>query len=270
MRELDSGVIKALNHKVSYEKATKVGHLIGYMPQEIALVPELTIKEILYYFGNIFQMDEKFLKERFELMKELLELPDGNQRIENISGGQKRRVSLAAALIHNPLVLILDEPTVGQDTILRDKIWKFLIYSTKTSSLSVIVTTHYISEAQQANRCGLMRDGVLLTEDSPKNIMRRFGAENLDEAFLNLCLLKQRGCEEVRIVETLVDDEMCEEENSIDEIDTAVDIKNKNKTGDIERINNTVESFEKRKKFTLQTIQALLTKEYIRIKRQYA
>ena len=250
MKHLESGNIRVLGHTVKFEKPPKVAHLIGYMPQNTALIPELTIRETLYYFGNIFQMNEKVLKQRYEMIKELLELPFENRRIENLSGGQKRRVSIAASIIHNPLILILDEPTVGLDSLLREKIWNFLLDATRTSKLSVIITTHYISEAEQADRCGLMRDGILLAEESPKNIMTRFEATSLDEAFLNLCLLKKSIPE----IQTIEADLM-----SINEDD---------KNEEIVGADGTIESFEKRKKFSLQTFGALLTKEFIRLRRQ--
>lgn len=153
-------------------------------------------------------------------------------------------MSLAAALIHNPLVLILDEPTVGLDSLLREKIWRFLIDATSSTNLSVVITTHYISEARKADCVGLMRDGRLLAEDSPSKINLRFGTETLDEAFLKLCLLKTRASE---IIHTQID------ETIMTELQPAV-----------------IESqvLQERKKFSKQTFAALLRKEYIRVKRQ--
>ena len=251
MKQLECGSIRVLGQAVKFERPPKVAHLIGYMPQSTALIPELTIRETLYYFGNIFQMKEKVLDQRYKMIKDLLELPFENRRIENLSGGQKRRVSIAASIIHNPLILILDEPTVGLDSLLREKIWNFLMDATRTSKLSVIITTHYISEAEQANKCGLMRDGVILAEDSPKNIMTRFEATSLDEAFLNLCLLKKSIPE----TQNFDSDFLCISDDKNEEMVIT---------------DGTVESFEKRKKFSTQTIGAILTKEFIRLKRQAA
>lgn len=185
MIRLDSGTINVLGVK---NKMAKIGHRIGYMPQETALVGELTVKETVFYFGNIFEMDLKVLKERFEMIKEVLELPDNESRVEDCSGGEKRRISFAAAIIHAPDLLILDEPTVGLDPILREKIWNFLWNETRTSQLSVIITTHYTVEAQKSDRVGMMRKGVLIAENSPSIISSRCGAINLDDAFLTLCL----------------------------------------------------------------------------------
>lgn len=174
------------------EGKLKVGHLVGYMPQETALVGELTVKETVYFFGNIFLMEAERLAERYEMLKRLLELPNDDQKVENCSGGQKRRISFAAAVIHEPDLLILDEPTVGLDPLLREKMWDFLWNVTRTTKLSVIITTHYIAEAQKSDRVGLMRDGLLLAEDSPTNIISKFGKNDLEEAFLEFCLKQEQ------------------------------------------------------------------------------
>lgn len=104
------------------------------------------------------------------------------------SGGQKRRVSLAAALVHSPPLLILDEPTVGVDPLLRQSIWQHLVTLTKTERISVIITTHYIEEARQANVVGLMRHGKILAENSPDELMHQHQLTNLEDVFLKLCV----------------------------------------------------------------------------------
>lgn len=127
------------------------GPKVGYMPQEIALVGEFTVKDAIFYFGRIFHMAEKNIEERFYELSNLLNLPDENQFIKNCSGGQQRRVSFAAAMVHLPELLILDEPTVGVDPVLREKIWDYLVTITSERGISVIITTHYIEETKQAN-----------------------------------------------------------------------------------------------------------------------
>lgn len=143
---LDEGSIKVLG-----KNALKLpGHKIGYMPQQIALIDEFTIKEVIYYFGRISGMTYQKIEERFNFLKILLDLPSEERYVGNCSGGQQRRVSFAVAILHEPELLILDEPTVGLDPILRDGIWNFLVETTSTSNLAVIITTHYIEEAKQA------------------------------------------------------------------------------------------------------------------------
>lgn len=104
------------------------------------------------------------------------------------SGGQKRRVSLAAALVHSPPLLILDEPTVGVDPLLRQSIWQHLVSMTKHERISVIITTHYIEEARLANVVGLMRNGRILAEASPDELMHEHQKSNLEDVFLKLCV----------------------------------------------------------------------------------
>lgn len=89
------------------------GPRVGYMPQEIALTEEFSIKETIYYFGRIYGMNTERIRERYKLLKELLDLPPGNRQVGHCSGGQMRRVSFAAAMVHEPELLILDEPTVS-------------------------------------------------------------------------------------------------------------------------------------------------------------
>ncbi|KAG5680648.1 hypothetical protein PVAND_010142 [Polypedilum vanderplanki] len=250
MKELDSGTIKVLGHKVTSKKQNKVARSIGFMPQDIALSPQLTIGETLKYFGNIFLMSEQKLEERSHMIKELLELPPDDRLIENLSGGQRRRVSLAAAIIHNPQILILDEPTVGVDSILRDKIWKFLIKSTRESNLSIIITTHYISEAQQSDRCGMMRDGVLLAEDSPRNILLKYEADSLDEAFLNLCKLNKQVLP-----------------NSQNPIEVVCDGYVKNDIGAGQEKIDELSHFKGKLLYYIQIISALFSKEWACFKR---
>uniref|UniRef100_A0A2M3Z376 Putative abc transporter g family member 20 n=1 Tax=Anopheles braziliensis TaxID=58242 RepID=A0A2M3Z376_9DIPT len=184
---LNDGEISVLGGTPGTAGSGVPGPRIGYMPQDIALVEEFSIKETIYYFGRLYGMSKEKIRERYKLLKHLLELPADDRYVGNCSGGQQRRVSFAAAMVHEPELLILDEPTVGLDPILREKIWHYLVETTSTNKMAVIITTHYIEEAKQAGCIGLMRNGILLAEDSPINILERFSCSTLEEAFLNLC-----------------------------------------------------------------------------------
>jgi ABC-type multidrug transport system ATPase subunit len=96
------------------------------MPQEIALFSELTIEEILCYFGTVYHMNRDVIQKRIQHLIELLRLPKTDRKISELSGGQQRLVSIAVTMIHRPPLLILDEPTVGVDSLLRCQIWKYL------------------------------------------------------------------------------------------------------------------------------------------------
>ncbi|CAH1188668.1 unnamed protein product [Phyllotreta striolata] len=156
------------------------------MPQEIALYGEFTIKETMMYFGWIFGMESREINERLQFLLNFLDLPSQNRMVKNLSGGQQRRVSFAVALMHDPELLILDEPTVGVDPLLRQSIWNHLVQITKDGNKTVIITTHYIEEARQAHTIGLMRNGKLLAEESPQALLTMYQCTSLEDVFLKL------------------------------------------------------------------------------------
>lgn len=162
------------------------GSAVGYSPQEIALYHDLSIGETLLFHGRLHGMDAAAITSRQDWLVEFLDLPEPSRPITELSGGQKRRVSLAVALLHEPELLLLDEPTVGVDPELRARVWEHL-KAIAEDGTTIIITTHYIDEAGQADRVGLMRDGRLLAEDSPTALMERYGHSGLEQTFLHLC-----------------------------------------------------------------------------------
>ncbi|XP_046456397.1 ABC transporter G family member 20-like isoform X2 [Daphnia pulex] len=186
LRSLNSGEIQVLGHEPGSPKSGVPGPQIGYMPQELALYGDFTIKETLTYFGRLYKLKPTFMKSQLKFLTSLLDLPTSNRYVKTLSGGQQRRVSFAVALFHDPDLLILDEPTVGVDPVLRRSIWNHLVRQSVDHGKTVIVTTHYIEEARQANTIGLMRCGRLLVEDSPDNLLRNYGLSTLEDVFLQL------------------------------------------------------------------------------------
>ncbi|XP_075229152.1 ABC transporter G family member 23-like isoform X2 [Lycorma delicatula] len=168
-----------------YVKHSKLSN-IGLMPQDTALAPSLTTKEILYYFGKIYNMSDKNIQNRTEEVTTLLEIPSINTVISKLSGGQQRRVSFAVALLHDPKLLLLDEPTVGLDPVLSHHIWDYLIKITSQLNKTIIITTHYIEEAKQAHYVGLMRRGKLIEQGPPTSLMEKYNCSTLEETFLLL------------------------------------------------------------------------------------
>ncbi|XP_077995446.1 ABC transporter G family member 20-like [Glandiceps talaboti] len=166
------------------------GRMVGYMPQETALYSEFTIGETLTFFGRLHKMKENNIKDRIQFLLEFLDLPPRTRIIGQLSGGQQRRVSFAVALLHEPELLILDEPTVGVDPLLREKIWEHLMELTKSGHVTIIITTHYIEEARQAAMVGMMRSGVLLAESPPQNLIDQHKLDTLEAVFLKLCQLE--------------------------------------------------------------------------------
>ncbi len=168
------------------------GSGVGYAPQELALYEDLSIFENLLFHGRLHGMERHDILLKSAELLELLDLPESTKQVKKLSGGQKRRVSLAIALLHRPPLLLLDEPTVGVDPELRQRIWQHLRQSADDGT-TVIITTHYIDEASRADRVGLMRDGVLLAESSPEDLLAKFSTSSLENVFLQLC---KRGEEE--------------------------------------------------------------------------
>ncbi|KAI9558718.1 ABC protein [Daphnia sinensis] len=187
-RSLNSGEILVLGHEPGTPESGVPGPRVGYMPQELALYGDFTIKETLQYFGRIYNLRPAFVDSQLEFLSHLLDLPPSIRYVKTLSGGQQRRVSFAVALFHEPELLILDEPTVGVDPLLRRSIWNHLIRQSVDHGRTVIVTTHYIEEAREAHTIGMMRSGRLLAEKSPKNLLRDSRRPSLEDAFLKLCM----------------------------------------------------------------------------------
>ncbi|XP_050543697.1 ABC transporter G family member 20-like isoform X2 [Daktulosphaira vitifoliae] len=177
-QSLDSGTISVQTENRSD---------IGYMPQELSLDDYLTVREILEFYGSLYNMSEKLIHKRINELQYVLELHFLDSYIKNLSGGQCRRASLAVSLLHDPKIIILDEPTVGLDPILSHNIWKYFVNLVKTKGKTIIITTHYIQEAHQADIIGLMINGKILEESSPKNVLEKYETDNLETAFLRLC-----------------------------------------------------------------------------------
>ncbi|KRG02119.1 ABC transporter G family member 23 isoform X2 [Drosophila mojavensis] len=193
-RSIDSGEIFVLGGKPGTRGSGVPGKRVGYMPQEIALYGEFSIQETMMYFGWIFGMETKEILERLQFLLNFLDLPSEKRLVKNLSGGQQRRVSFAVALMHDPELLILDEPTVGVDPLLRQSIWNHLVHITKAGQKTVIITTHYIEEARQAHTIGLMRSGHLLAEESPSVLLTMYKCISLEEVFLKLSRIQsQKG-----------------------------------------------------------------------------
>ncbi|XP_069000332.1 ABC transporter G family member 23 isoform X2 [Embiotoca jacksoni] len=185
--KISRGQITVLGKPPAFPGHEVPGKMVGYMPQDLALYNEFTISDTLTFFGRIHGLTSKETRVRMDFLIDFLDLPQKHNLVRNLSGGQRRRVSLGAALLQNPELLILDEPTVGVDPVLRAKIWQHLVEIVKTGKVSVIITTHYIEEARQANVVGLMRNGRLLAEGPPEAVMKHHSATTLEHAFLQLC-----------------------------------------------------------------------------------
>ncbi|GAB1477252.1 ABC transporter ATP-binding protein [Bacillota bacterium] len=157
---------------------------IGYMAQSDALYNVLTAAENLSFFASLYGMKKDQIKKRAKAVMEFMNLTDDLQKpVAAYSGGMKRRLSLAMAIIHNPSVLILDEPTVGIDPLLRKDIWDEL-YKMAEQGTTIILTTHVMDEAEKCHQLAMIRHGHLIASGSPSELQNNIGAGSIEEAFI--------------------------------------------------------------------------------------
>jgi len=173
-----------------------VEHRFGYMPQERAVYRDLTVAENLLFFGRIYGMSRARISERTHELLELMRL-DGHarQRADRLSGGEKQRLSLACALLHQPDALLLDEPTIGLDPALRREFWDHF-HELNGRGRTILLSTHYLHEAEWCGRVGLIQRGRLIADGTPDALQReaaehsgRVGpgqAPDMEEVFLIL------------------------------------------------------------------------------------
>ena len=178
----DHGSVYLLNKKMP-----DLGILqqIGYMAQSDALYTALTGKENLQFFASLYKLSKTERAERLEYTSNLVNLTSElDKKVSAYSGGMKRRLSLAIALIQNPQVLILDEPTVGIDPQLRQTIWNELLRLKNEEGKTIIVTTHVMDEAEKCDCISMVRDGVIIANGTPSELKNHYSADTLDGVFL--------------------------------------------------------------------------------------
>ncbi|NHJ19568.1 MAG: ABC transporter ATP-binding protein [Candidatus Lokiarchaeota archaeon] len=165
----------------------KIKELIGVCPQQAAVYQYLSAKENIEFFGKLHLMDDQEIKDRSKEFLELLGLSDASdKKAKKYSGGMLRQLNLIIALISDPPILFLDEPTVGMDPRVRRRTWKF-ISSLKESNKTVVLTTHYIEEAEElCDRVAIIDYGKLIAIGSPKDLIREHRAKDLEEVFLKI------------------------------------------------------------------------------------
>jgi len=169
------------------KETNKVKELIGVSPQETAVYPALTGRENIELFANLHTMPKEQLRKNVdELLKKLSLQDQSKRRAGKYSGGMMRRINLAMALVHDPEIAFLDEPTVGMDPQSRQAVWDF-IRELKTRNKTVLLTTHYMEEAEGlCDRIGIIDHGKLIALGTPQQLKRQFNSKNLEEVFLQL------------------------------------------------------------------------------------
>jgi len=158
---------------------------VGYMAQSDALYTALTGKENLEFFASMFHLSKVEMQKRISYAAKLVNLSDDlHKKVGLYSGGMKRRLSLAIAIIQNPKVIILDEPTVGIDPALRVSIWNELVRLKEEEGKTIVVTTHVMDEAEHCDEIAMLRGGHFIAKGSVDELKTKYGVDNLNDVFL--------------------------------------------------------------------------------------
>lgn len=169
-----------------FTHAEDIKKSIGYMSQKFALYDDLTVKENISFFGGIYGLSRKIIKEKSkELVKELELTKVENQLVGSLPLGWKQKLSFSVSLLHNPKIVFLDEPTGGVDPITRRHFWE-MIYKAANEGTTIFVTTHYMDEAEYCDRVSIMVNGKIEALNTPKKLKEQFNAESMNEVFLKL------------------------------------------------------------------------------------
>jgi ABC-2 type transport system ATP-binding protein len=159
---------------------------LSYMTQEVSVYEDLTVHENLHYFATMNGQNRAEAKKTVHDVLQTIDMADrAEQLVSSLSGGQKQRVSLAVALLGHPELLVLDEPTVGLDPVLREQLWQ-LFHRLAGSGTTVIVSSHVMDEAERCDDLLLIRDGQLLAHDTPAELCRQTGSKTVEQSFLKL------------------------------------------------------------------------------------
>ncbi|NBC96386.1 MAG: ATP-binding cassette domain-containing protein [Deinococcus-Thermus bacterium] len=173
--EADAGEVTLDGVRLA-DAPTRVKAGIGYVPQEIALYPDLSARENLTFFGRLYGMGGVELRARVGEVLELVELEDrADERLDTYSGGMKRRINIAAGLLHRPKLLVLDEPTVGVDPQSRNAILE-RVAQLNREGMALLYTSHYMEEVERlCDRIGIMDGGRMIAEGSRRELVDRVG-----------------------------------------------------------------------------------------------
>jgi len=179
-----SGEGKVLGYDL-IKDTERIKQNIGYMSQKFSLYEDLTVEENLDFYGNIYMMSRDKLQERKKQLIEMANLRGKEKCLSGtLSGGWKQRLALGCSLIHNPSLLILDEPTAGVDPVSRREFWNS-ITQLAGGGITVLVTTHYMDEASICDIIGFIYNGDLITIDTPEALYKKHNTQNLEDIFIH-------------------------------------------------------------------------------------
>ena len=169
-----------------FTNAEDIKKNIGYMSQKFALYDDLTVKENITFFGGIYGLSRKQITEkRCQLVEELGLQEIVNELVGSLPLGWKQKIAFSVALLHDPKIVFLDEPTGGVDPITRRQFWE-MIYKASNEGTTIFVTTHYMDEAEYCDRVSIMVNGKIEALNTPKKLKEQFKAESMNDVFLKL------------------------------------------------------------------------------------
>jgi len=180
-----SGDVKVAGFDV-YKETEKIKKNIGYMSQRFSLYEDLTIIENIRFYAGIYGLSNQQIKERSEMLIEKLGLKEVRKSLlKSLPLGWKQKLAFSVALIHDPKIIFLDEPTSGVDPITRRQFWE-MIYEAANNGVTVFITTHYMDEAEYCDRVSIMVDGRIYALDKPGILKEKFGAKTMNDVFVKL------------------------------------------------------------------------------------
>jgi ABC-2 type transport system ATP-binding protein len=180
-----SGTIEVMGLEIP-KKRNIVTKYMGVAPQEYSVYLDLTVKENILFFADLFGVDDETAHKQMDKLTKVLRLDQRkNDVAKTLSGGMKRRLSIACSLIHDPQLVIFDEATVGVDPVLREWFWDYF-KSLRDKGTTIIITSHVMDEAERADRIGLIRAGKLIEEGTPKDLKEKYQVDTIEEIFLIL------------------------------------------------------------------------------------
>ena len=176
-----------------YKQTEQIKKSIGYMSQKFSLYEDLTIRENIQLFGGIYGLTNQQIEIKGNGLIDKLQLhEEADKLVASLPLGWKQKLAFSIAILHEPKIVFLDEPTGGVDPITRRQFWD-MIYEAAHHGITVFVTTHYMDEAEYCDRVSIMVDGVITALDSPKNLKERYKANSMDEVFVTLARGAKRG-----------------------------------------------------------------------------
>lgn len=176
-----------------YKQTELIKKNIGYMSQKFSLYEDLTINENVQLFGGIYGLSDEQIKAKGESLIDKLGLHDeADKLVASLPLGWKQKLAFSIAILHQPKIVFLDEPTGGVDPITRRQFWD-MIYEAADNGITVFVTTHYMDEAEYCHRVSIMVDGVIQALDSPDGLKKKYKAKSMEEVFLMLARGAKRG-----------------------------------------------------------------------------